>query len=143
MEKISFTFVLGIIIKVFLFISFLYFIADFLILSPNDISLIFLRKEFIGLVIFFSAICFFFLPLFNVDKYLQTQNIKSINQYKREYKLDFVFSFMGFIGLACWSISKHMFDVWWIIGTILIVLSALCILNISMLIFSKSKRHYR
>jgi quinol-cytochrome oxidoreductase complex cytochrome b subunit len=134
---------LGIIIKVFLFISFFYLIADFFILKTNDLSLISLRKEFIVLTIFFSAICFFFLPLFNVGEYLQTQNIKSINQYKREYKLDFVFSFMGFIGLACWSISKHMFDVWWIIGTIFIVLCVLCILNISMFIISKSKKHYR
>jgi hypothetical protein len=138
-KTFRFTFVFGIIIKVFLFISFFYFIADFLILKPNDISLIYLRKEFIVSAILFSVICFFFLPLFNVGEYLQTKNVKSINQYKRDYKLDFVFSYAGFIGFACWSISKHMFDIWWIIGAIFIVL---CILNIPMLI-SKSKRHYR
>jgi len=67
-------------------------------------------------------ICFLTFPLFSVGKYLQTQDIKKINDCKQKYKLDFFFLFIGFIGLGCWSFSKSSLNVLLIVVGFILIL---------------------
>lgn len=61
-----------------------------------------------------------FFPLWNIEKRFNTMNVREISQFKREYKINYFQLVIGFIGLASWCASGHLFDFWWWFG------SALC-----------------
>lgn len=128
---------LEIVIKGFMFFVLVFFFAD--IFANNvlmaefsyGISLVSKRREILDSGIIFSAVFFLIFPIFNVGNYLKTQNVKIINDFKRKCKIDFVFFFMGFIGLASWGRSETIFDVWVIIGSFFALLSIVLIIRIS------------
>jgi len=137
MKNFRFIFILEVIIKIFLFTSIFYLVIDFLILESKNLSFISQRKEFIILLVTISVIGLLFSPLFNVGEYLQTQKVSLINQYKRDYKFDFIISFIGILGIGFWSVSNHLFDTWWMVGFIFIFTYVLCFANLSLPLFLK------
>lgn len=60
-----------------------------------------------------------FFPLWDVGKRFDTMNVKEISQFRREYKINYFQLTIGFIGLASWCASSHLFDFWWYLGSIL------------------------
>ena len=48
-----------------------------------------------------SGLAASFFPLWNIGKYLNTMDVKKINDYKRGYVIDYFALFLGFLGLLC------------------------------------------
>lgn len=140
-KKKKFGIVLGLIVKGLLFILLLILIIDFLILGLDNFFFIVEKKIIIGFGIFLSFLCVVFFPIFDVGKYLNTQNVDSINLYKKEYRFDFIFSILGYLGLFLWSISNKIYDTVWWVGFILIGFFIFYIINLFTLVLRNKKRY--
>lgn len=141
-EKKKFGIFLGMTVKGFLFILLLFLITDFFILGLDNFFFIVEKKIIMGAGILLSSLCVVFFPTFDVGKYLNTQNIDSINLYKREYRFDFIFSILGYAGIFLLNISGKIYDTVWWVGLILIGFFIFYIINLFIVIISKNKKRY-
>lgn len=57
-------------------------------------------------------------PLWNVGKYLNTMRVSDITQYERQYKTDYYYSMLGFIGLFCWCLAPKFMSGFFLFGAL-------------------------
>jgi hypothetical protein len=104
------------------FIEVLFIVSGNLEFSPT--FLVPFRINYLILVVamLLSGICSVIFPLWDVGKHLMTQNVPIIENYKRSYRVDYIFIFLGYIGLVLWIQDEHVFDAIWWIGTVFLLL---------------------
>jgi hypothetical protein len=64
-----------------------------------------------------------FFPRWNVARQLNTRSVSEVQHYIHQYKADFWYLTIGFVGLLSWCGSHHIFDFLWWFGTLTLILS--------------------
>lgn len=123
MKKIE-TFIFVILTALFFysFIELLFAVAGCLENSPTSFIPFRINGQTVVAGLLISGLAVIFFPIWNVGKYFKLENVKQIMDFKRDYKVDYVFLFIGFLGLACWCGSGRLFDVFFSFGLVFIIL---------------------
>lgn len=87
-----------------------------------------------------SGVFGIFFPLWNVGRYLNTQNVKEMMEFKRLYRIDYLLLCIGFLGLACWMASDKPLDAFWWMGSVLVLFCIILIISISLSFNPKKKK---
>ena len=103
------------------FVEVLFIVSDCLKSSPTYFIPFRINFFILGMGTLISGIFGMIFPLWNVGKYLKTNNIPTISKFTNAYKVDFIALFIGYLGLVLWYGSKQIFSVLWWMGTVLII----------------------
>jgi len=94
-----------------------------LVVPKQTITTILLSGSFISIV---AAVIF---PFWHVGRYLQTYSVKRIMDYRREYKLPYLSSGVGFLSLLI-SFGAFRYSAIWVYGALMTLLAVTSIIAI-------------
>ena len=116
-----------IVLFVYSFVEMLFKVPGVLKYSPTFFFPFRVDGVVLGIGTGISVITSLLFPMWDIGKYLGTNDPQEIFKFKMRYKANYDYIIIGYIGLILWYNSKDRFEIFWILGSILIILFFFCL----------------